>query len=85
VLVIGQQLAEPAHQRAAYRGGGDPPSRKRLRGIGDRALGQFRCGLSHREQDVAGDRRACRQAMLAGLAERDVAADCVQRPAYAGA
>ncbi len=69
VLVLGEQLAEPGHQRAAHRGRGAPPRRKRFGGIGDRLFGLLGGGLRDGEQHLAGDRGAGRQAVPARLVE----------------
>jgi hypothetical protein len=69
VLVCGEQLAEPGHQCAAYRGRCTPPSREGLGGIGDRVVGVVGCGLGDGEQHLAGDRRAGGQAVPTRLVE----------------
>ena len=78
VLVLGEQLAEPGHQRAAHRGRGARHAENACGGIGDRLIGLLGCGLRDGEQHLAGDRCAGRQPVLARLAERDVGADGVQ-------
>ena len=65
-LVRGEQFAEPGHQGAAHRGRGGAPGRKRLRRFGNGSLRVGRTVLVHREQNVAGDRGARRQAVPGG-------------------
>ena len=85
VLVLGQQLAQPGHQRAAHRRRCAPPRRKRLDGCGDRLFGLLGGGFRDREQRLAGDRGAGRQAVPTRLVEGGLDGYRFEGPEHLGA